>query len=286
VGGGRNNYGVVIHTIDNSPALITKIKRFHNHPITQSIEEYFYATIRNSSEDLKKYTVELITTNRDKEFGFFTFIYTHGRKPQIQDLDRILEFERVLQDIKLDFINKNVDKGVRKYILSPNKVLTPISKKQNTKTVQNIISHSTKSIPNEKLSLGISILNKLINKTQIHKKLNIKKDLVLQHRDFGVHNSKINQHGKLLVFDWESYTLGIPGTDILNFIMSYTISFKFVESQLFSFLRKEKISNYNVVTCYLTLQYLNRLVNQPEGVRIEENWDLAIDYLRNSPLNG
>jgi hypothetical protein len=138
----------------------------------------------------------------------------------------------------------------------------------------------------EKLVEDIKLLHKLFIKKRMLNQIDIRRDFVFQQGDFIPSNSKIDDEGILMVYDWESYRVDVPGTDLLKFICKFTHDFNFIHEHVFAFLQGEKINNYDVITCYLTLQYLNSLVNQPEGVRIEENWDLAIDYLRNSPLNG
>jgi len=280
------NIGLVIHTNKEKPLFLTKIKRFHNHPIDQSVEHHFYINLRSCGEQLKQFIPEFISMTTEGEFGFFTMNYVHGRKPQMEDIKAVYDFNRALFNIKYDTIKNHLRKSVQPFVLSPTKVLAPLSKKQNKQTIKGLLSIASGKMPDKEFQKEKLLIEKLVVKYNIHRKINIKEDLVLQHGDLSGHNCKINQEGTLMVYDWDSYTLGLPGRDLLGFIMSYTIDFNIIDQELFSFLKEEHISNYDVITCYLTLQYLNSLVRQPEGVRIEENWDLAIGYLRNSPLNG
>jgi hypothetical protein len=282
--GGANNYGMILHTHNEAILYITKIKRIHNHPSNFSIEKSFYTNIVESSEQLKQHVPKLISMSTDGQFGFFTMSYIHGREPQIEDLISVLEFEVVLIGIDLDFIRRTLNNKVEPYILSPAKVLAPLSKKRNLQILHRIVDYADDKAPNEKLKIS-SLLEKIIIIKQLHKRINIKNDLVLQHRDFGWPNIRIDQFGKLIVIDWDVFSLGIPGSDTLGFIMRHRIDFEFIEKNLFHFLKKENISNFHVITCYLTIHYLDRLVQQPEGINIEENWNLAFDYLEKSPLN-
>jgi len=274
---GMANIGLVIHTQKDIPVYFTKIKNHANQPIEQSIEKHFYTDIRENSVALKKFTPKLISLNVEKNFAFLTMEYVNGRRPQIGDIKMLLEFNKTLLKINFDYIENNLNKGVQPYILSPKRIFTPISKNQNKELINNIFKSARQRISNVGLEETQLKIEKIILKNNLHKKINIKKDLILQHHDFGGHNSKITQDGTLVVFDWDWYSLAIPGIDFMKFIMHFTIDFNVISEKLFSFLKEENISNFDVITCYLTLQYLNRLVQQPNGVRIQENWDLDID---------
>jgi hypothetical protein len=135
------------------------------------------------------------------------------------------------------------------------------------------------------------VLNQVFIRNRALDNIDIKRDFVFQQGDFGPHNSKINYEKRLMVYDWEGFGLSIPGSDLLSFILFFTHDFNYIKEHVFTFLSDEGISNYNAITCYLVYLYLENLTDPQgfalwpaEGQRIEENWNLAIDYLKKSPL--
>jgi hypothetical protein len=90
-----------------------------------------------------------------------------------------------------------------------------------------------------------------------------------------------------MVYDWEGYGLNIPGIDLLKFILFFTHDFNYIKEHVFKFLCNEEINNYNAITSYLVYKYLEILTDPQdyaiwpaENQRIEENWNLAIEYLK------
>jgi thiamine kinase-like enzyme len=237
-----------------------------------SQELLFYKELLPRAELLSENTPNCVSIQPDKNIAFLTMEYIHGRKPQIDDIDAIKKFQRKCIKIsykKMPYLRVFNIKGVSYYT-----------------SLFLIHSHNKpQRLPMEKLVEDIKLLHKLFIKRRVLKQINIKRDFVFQHGDFGPNNSKIDDEGKLMVYDWETYGLNIPGSDLLSFILVFTHDFNYIKEHVFTFLSDEGKGNYNAITCLLTLQYLNRLVSQPEGVRIQENWDHAIDYLKRSPLN-
>ena len=281
---GGGNVGLVLHSSKENPIFFTKIIRYHNQPISQSVEQYFYTDLRSSIEELKQFTPELISMYTEGEFGFLTMSYIQGRTPTIEDIEAVFDFQSVLFHINHDSIKKHLSKKIYTYVFNPKIVLTPLSYRQHKHTIKKNLLIAENKMPHKDLQKDRLLLDKLVLKFKFLNKINIYEDLVLQHHQLVPLNCKINQRGILVVYDWASYSLALPGIDLLCFIMSFTFDFNVIHEKCFSFLKKENISNYYVVTFYLTLMYLSGLLQQPEGVRIEEDWDLAIEYLKKSPL--
>ncbi len=270
---GTNNIGTIVHSTNGYQKYLTKVCSFTSGSSRLSQELLFYKELLPRAELLSKNTPNCVLIQPNKNIAFLTMEYIHGRKPQIDDIDAIKEFQQ-----KCIRIGYKEMPYLRVYNVKGNSFLPSL-----------FLIHShykPQRLPMKKLIEDIKLLHKLFIKRRVLNQINIKRDFVLQQGDFEPHNIKIDDEGKLMVYDWEGYGLNIPGSDLLTFILVFTHDFNYIKEHVFTFLSDEGIGNYNAITCYLTLQYLNSLVNQPEGVRIEENWNLALDYLRNSPLNG
>ncbi len=288
---GMTNVGLIEHLHNESIKYITKIKRFSQHPSNKSLEVHLYKGVSPYYPSLSEHISTFISYENVKDLGLLTLEYVHGRKPQIEDIEPIKDFQREIMKINYQEFRKLTPNNMRFYFLDFKSFL--ISK--NRKTLKNSISvwstsmlryfDSQKIVEDKKVLHQVFIRNRALNS------IDIKRDFVFQHRDFGPHNSKINYLGKLMVYDWEGFGLNIPGTDLLKFILFFTHDFNYIKEHVFTSLSEEGIHNHSAITCCLVHQYLEFLTNPrgfaywpAEGQRIQENWNLAIDYLKKSPF--
>ena len=276
---GAVQIGTMLEYKENSPVNIVKAKDFQHHPIDNSLEHHFYLTFYNSN--LKTFIPIYRSFTKIKGTGFLKLEYIHGRKPILSDISQIQKFQRELfKKTYSSLINSKSMKPVLYFIMDKSNMLPYSSKRKINNVLSKIANHSS-----FKKSDIEAILNHVYLTPHIFLLIDLKEDLVLQHADFGNGNIIINSKGVLKVYDWDTYKLGLPGSDILAFILQFTLDFNYVQAHLFDFLKKEKISNYHVVISYLVLKYLDVLTNQQEGIRTQENLHKAMDYLRKSPLN-
>ena len=283
---GTAQYGIITTIEESKISKITKTKRFRARPSNRSVEVYFYRFSQQLNPEIKKYLPKYLDYDAEKKVGHLTLDFVNGRAPQLADIELILDFQKTLMETKFkDLIHNSNFKEITPYIFYRMRLLPFSSKQEITSLITNYqtrihsYNHSDFDVD------SIKLLKKIYLTPFINNLLNLREDLVLQHLDFGSHNSRIDEEGKLKVFDWDSYSVSLPGLDILGFILGFTFDFNYVEHYLIKFLEEIHIIAFDVVSAYLVLLYLDRLINQPEGVRIQENWNLAIDYLRKSPLN-
>ena len=283
---GSSQLDIQVGTKDSIVQSITKTVSFNIRSSDRGVESHFYQYVFNASTSLSQYVPELINYFASKSTGQLTIEHINGRKPQLKDLDQILSFQKELFSIRYKTIRANKYlKNVAPYIttskfMMPHNgyfdlqlALTNLSKKlSEDQSVQDAVS-------------DLNFLKRILTNPWIENFIDLREELVVQHLDFGSHNMMIDQNNILKVYDWETYNLSIPGIDILRFIFAFTIDFELVKTTLYAFLYTFNFKSYHAITAYLTYLYLEHLANQTEGVRIQENWNLAIDYLRKSPLN-
>lgn len=283
---GANQYGMITKIEESKIIEITKTKRFRARSSNRSIEVYFYKFSQQLNSEIKKYLPKYLNYVAEKKIGHLSLDFVHGRAPQLVDIELVLDFQKTLIKTKFkDLIHNPNFKEITPYIFYQMRLVPFSSKQEITSLITNYqtrihsYNHSDFDVD------SIKLLKKIYLTPFINNLLNLREDLVLQHLDFGSHNSRVDEEGKLKVFDWESFSITLPGLDILGFILGFTFDFNYVEHYLIKFLEESHIIAFDVVSAYLVLLYLDRLINQPEGVRIQENWNLAMDYLRKSPLN-
>lgn len=280
---GAEQSGTLLELEDGSPINLIKAKNFQYHPVNNSIEHHFYLTFSNSS--LEAYIPTYRSFTKIKNMGFLKLEYIHGRSPILADINQILKFQKELIKIKYStLLSSKSIKPVLNFILSKSNGLPYSSKRKMSRSLSKISNYLNFKKMNEKNEYDI-ILEQVYLKPYIFQLINLKEDLALQHRDFGSGNIIVNFKGVPIVYDWNSYKLGLPGNDVLQFILGFTYDFDYIQTHLFDFLEKEKINNFHVVSSYLVLIYLNHLMNQPEGIRTQENLHKAMEYLTMSPLN-
>jgi hypothetical protein len=282
---GWSHFGLITHSDKGVIKYFTKIKKLNNKEALDSIEYKFYSELRTSNWQLKDFTPSLVHMSTEGRYLMLTTEFVHGRKPQLEDLSIIKKAYSVIHKLKYKELRSSLEYTTFLYVLSQEGIFNLFSNKYYQAILTDIDKKSRIAINKYELENDLTYLYSIFYKNKLDKSINFKKDLVLQHRDFGSHNCKIDSAGNIKIYDWETYSLGLPGTDLLKFILSFTFNFDYIKRELFDFLREDNIPNFKNVTSLLTLHYLHRLVQQPEVVRIEEDWDLAIEYLKKSPLN-
>jgi len=285
VDSGGSHFGMITHSDKGVLIYHTKIKKLTNKKVINSIEYRFYTEIRTNNQQLKDYTASYVQKSAVGRYMMLTTEFIHGRKPQLDDLIIIEKAYSAIHKIKYQELYSSLEFKPLLYVLSQEEIFNVFSKKYIHAILIDIGERSRITIDKYELENDLLYLYSLFYKNKLYTRINFKEDLVLQHRDFGPHNCKIGNDENIKIYDWETYSLDLPGSDLLKFILFFTFNFDFIERKLFGFLEESSISNYQNITNFLTLRYLHRLVHQPEGVRIQENWDHAIDYLKRSPLN-
>ena len=285
---GEINVGLIAHLHNESIKYITKIKRESRRPSNKDLEVHLYKGILPHYPSLSDHVTTFISMEHTENFDLLTFEYVHGRKVQIDDIETIKDFQRKIMKINYQGLSKLTPNNMRYYFLNFKSFLVSVKKK----TLKNSISRWSTSMSRyfdcQKIGEDKKVLHQLFIRNKVLDNIDIKRDFVLQHGDFAPGNSKINYEGRLIVFDWDDdYGLTVPGSDLLRFILFFTQDFSYIKEQIFTFLSDEGISNYNAITSYLVYQYLEILTDPQgyalwpaEGQRIEENWNLAIDYLK------
>jgi hypothetical protein len=288
---GMSNVGLIDHLHNGTIKYITKINRFPKHPSNKSLEVHFYKGTLPHYPSLSEHTATFISYENIKDLGLLTLEYVHGRKPQIEDIETIKDFQRKIMKINYQEFRKLTPNNMRFYFLNFKSFL--ISK--NRKTLKNSISTWSTSMlryfNSQKIVEDKKVLHQVFIRNGTLDNIDIKRDFVFQQGDFEPHNSKINYEGRFIVYDWDNYGLNVPGSDLLRFILLFTHDFNYIKEHVFTFLSDEGISNYNAITCYLVYKYLEILTDPrgysfwpSENQRIEENWNLAIEYLKKSPF--
>jgi thiamine kinase-like enzyme len=239
---------------------ITKIKS----SLANQKEQFFYQTLLKSLGPLQQHIPKLNALHRLNGSSLLTLEYVHGRPAQLDDLDKLLEIQEKFYKIS------STIKQLQSILIIPgyNGIPNYLSFKSFTK-----LSKEDRSV-----------IHKLLFKLKIVSTLNETNDFVFQHMDFGANNIKISDTNEIYVYDWDSYLLALPGHDLLTFLREFTIDFSLIKENVFEFLKKQNISNYDVVTALLTIHYLNQISSLPNGVAIENHLIAAMDFLKNSPL--
>ena len=279
---GWSHFGLITHSDKGVIKYFTKLKKLNNKEALDSIEYKFYSEFRTSNWQLKDFTPSLVHMSTEGRYLMLTTEFVHGRKPRLEDLSIIKKAYSVIHKLKYKELRSSLEYTTFLYVLSQEGIFNLFSNKYYQAILTDIDKKSRIAINKYELENDLTYLYSIFYKNKLDKSINFKKDLVLQHRDFGSHNCKIDSSGNIKIYDWEIYSLGLPGTDLLVFILSFTFNFDYIKRELFDFLREDNISNFKNVTSLLTLHYLHRLVQQPKVVRIEEDWDLAIEYLKKS----
>lgn len=280
---GGSNMAMIVHSINNKLDLITKVQNIKSKKSMNSLEYNFYNKIQKEFVSLDQITPQLIYSQTEKDYFILTLKYTHGRKPQLMDIMIVKDAISKIQKINYVQLKNTLGHKVISFMLLEKNPLISFSKKSAKTQVKKITSNANGRLNDRKFLDDIEFLkSKKVEK--LYQKINLIKHLRLTHGDFGGHNSIVNADGILVIYDWSEYTLDIPGKDLMFFILSFTFDFKTVITEVYQFLESENISNLDLITCILTLNYIEYLVKSTAGVRIQENWDLAIDYLKNNPL--
>ena len=283
--GGRHLH-MEVNSEEGKITTITKTVSFHLRPSHRSIEAYFYQHISRMNPKLYDYIPAFHNYSPYNRVGQLTIEYVHGRKPQLHDLNQAFTFQRELYKIRhLQLISSKKIKPIYPYITNTRFIMELTKGALFTSRLKSIESRliSYHNIPNVKNDLAM--INSAFNNPWIGEFIDLREDLVLQHKDFKAGNMFINENGNLIVLDWETCNLSVPGSDLLYFILSFTLDYTLIQGDLFQFIKDFNFKGYQAITAYLTYLYLEHLANQPEGVRIQENWNLAIEYLKKSPLN-
>jgi thiamine kinase-like enzyme len=234
--------------------------------------------------EIASFVPSLVHQYFNQEHLVLSLEYIHGRKAQFSDLEKIKKISPNFHNLKYLQLKSSMTRKVFYFMIKNSRTTEKLSIKYTSDLISEIELRAEKKFPSQNIKQDILLLKSLFLKKNILMKLNIKRDLVLQHRELNPSHLRIDFNKDLKIIDWELYGLDFPGSDILNFILSFTIDFELIKTEVFDYLKSQNISNVELICNHLTLRYIGILLNNVEGTRIQENWSHAIDYLKKSPL--
>ncbi len=242
---GEENYGFIEHTLRTDQGMnkyLTKITDANT--VKTNKEIYFYRDVCERFPVLKQITPSPvnITNLKEKGLALLTLEKIEGTYPkEKKHMPEIIKALNVLYSIKYE----ELPAVLGEYVSDSGFQLNDF-KKTSGERVKNIFAaieqastnanvfkwlyQNVENIdPSDLLLDLIRKLEKLIIGERFYEKIIPANNYSLLHGNFGKTNTLIDGHGKLFIFDWDSYAIGPKGFDLAYYFWKQRWSFRKID---------------------------------------------------------
>ncbi|OLO42367.1 hypothetical protein BTR23_03880 [Alkalihalophilus pseudofirmus] len=229
--GGFANFGFIEHYAINSnktKTYITKItsnKKKYNKKGDK--ESFFYQYICQQYPELINIVPRFIDFKKlDAEgVSLLTVEKINGAQPTKKNVNDIVKISDKINSISL---NKAITLGININYNNANSIAKLIHKKSTNKEVFSIMNYKLKTFSNpSSLSSLISRVENLILGIKLYRKIIPETHYSFCHNDFHRNNIIVDDtDGKCYVIDWDNYTVGLKGWDMIYFFGDFQFTFE------------------------------------------------------------